>query len=118
MKKLFSILSALICTYLQAQTIPNAGFETWITNTESPQHYLVPQNWISQDVLLNSYASTYTLSSVSRTTQSHSGQYAVLFETQIGGGDTAAGELYSCNSLTALGFPYGYYGFPYSLRSA
>ncbi|MHB8260286.1 MAG: T9SS type A sorting domain-containing protein [Bacteroidia bacterium] len=117
MKKITTLLALAVCLNGWAQ-IPNSGFETWVTNTETPQHYLVPQNWVTIDMVYNSFNSSYTVSSVVRTTQSHSGAYAVLMQTAIGGGDTVGGSLYSCNSLANFGFPSGYYGFPYTARPA
>ena len=118
MKKIITVLSLVFCLHAKAQTIPNAGFENWVTDTESPQNYLVPQNWLSIDVFVNSISSTYTGTTVSQTTQSHSGLYAVLLQNYIGGGDTVGGELFSCNTLANLGGTFGYYGFPYGLRPA
>lgn len=102
MKK-FILLSAVSClsTFSFAQVIPNAGFETWVNNQETPQVYSVPQFWISIDALQTELYylfgdSTYVVHSVSQVSSSHSGSSAVQMRVvQSNEGDTVAGAIFS-----------------------
>ena len=60
-----------------AQAIPNAGFETWVSNTELTQAYMLPQGWMSVDMINKFFNSAYTGISVTKSTQSYSGSFAV-----------------------------------------
>ncbi|MHB8261162.1 MAG: T9SS type A sorting domain-containing protein [Bacteroidia bacterium] len=116
MKKIVCIAFVLFVMSSKAQ-IPNSGFETWVTNTETPQHYLVPQNWVTIDMDYSFGNPSNAIYSVVRTTQSHSGTYAVLMQTATNAnGDTIWGGLFSCNSLAD--FNNTDYGFPFTARPA
>ncbi len=122
MKKITLLL--LSCSSLAgfSQAIPNSGFETWINNTELPQAYEVPQGWISDDMIRSGFDPAYTGISVSKSTQSYSGSFAVKMETIINNGDTVSGTIYSVQSLVEF-FSYLFsenaaIGFPYSDRPA
>ena len=121
MKKILLIVLLLSVLQTKAQTIPNAGFETWISNTESTQSYLVPQFWISKDVSACSTNPSYTAAALTRTTDSYTGQYAALFQTAVVGNDTVNGALYSCDSLANIAGNTNYVyvpskGFPISTK--
>jgi hypothetical protein len=109
---------------LSAQTIPNAGFETWISNNESTHMYSVPQNWITMDVIQTIFSgdSTFVLNSVVPASTSHSGTSAVRLQTGIStASDTIGGVIYSVNSfadLMPLFNSSGMSGFPISARPA
>lgn len=102
-----------------AQAIPNAGFETWVNNTELTQAYMVPQGWMSGDMVNQLFNSAYTGISVSKSTQSFSGSFAVKMETAINSGDTVGGSIMSFQSMNDFAgiFNGGNLGFPYSIRS-
>lgn len=109
---------------LSAQTIPNAGFETWINNNESMQTYSMPQNWITMDVIQTIFAndSTFVMHSVVPASTAHSGNSAVRLQpATIANGDTVGGIIYSVNSfadLTPLISGSGMSGFQISSRPA
>jgi Secretion system C-terminal sorting domain len=125
MKKTTLLATVSICSLTAfAQTIPNAGFETWINNNESPQTYLMPQNWLSIDVLNTVFVndSSYVINSVSQVGNAHSGSYAA--DMHVGAstfGDTIGGAVYSVNSFADL-LPLingtGMSGFPLNTRPA
>ncbi|CAN5839724.1 hypothetical protein BH11BAC7_BH11BAC7_00920 [soil metagenome] len=127
MKKNTLLFSACLFSALSfAQNIPNPGFENWVNNNESPVTYLVPQGWMSHDVINSAFAyafgdSTYVVNSVSRVT-GHSGQYAVQTAVVTSNEqDTVGGALYSFGSAANF-FQYAFYGqaegFTYNLRPA
>ena len=107
MKKINTFFAALLFSGLvSAQVIPNAGFETWTNNTESSSTYLVPQSWITVDVVQTYFADifgdpNYGVNAVSRTTSSHSGSYAVHMKVDIAdnGLDTVGGVIFSEGSV-------------------
>lgn len=102
-----------------SQAIPNAGFETWVNNTELTQSYMLPQGWMSGDMVNKVFNSAYTGVSVSKSTQSYSGSFAVKMETVINSGDTVGGSVMSFSSINDFAgiFNGGNLGFPYSIRS-
>ncbi|MEO5645762.1 MAG: T9SS type A sorting domain-containing protein [Bacteroidia bacterium] len=126
MKKTTLLFSACLFSVLLFAQIPNPGFENWVNNNESPVTYLVPQNWVSHDVINSVFAdafgdSTYVVNSVSRVT-GHTGQYAVQTAVvQSNEQDTVGGALYSFGSAANF-FQYAFYGlaegFTYNMRPA
>lgn len=118
MKKITLLLSTFItCASLFAQTIPNASFETWVNNTEANQTYELPQGWISGDLLTSAFDPNYNGVTVLKSTQSHSGTYAVKMDVSLLNGDTLTPTLASVGSLEEflntvfagseiLGFPF------------
>jgi len=68
------------------------------------------------------FNASYTGTSVIRTTQSHTGTYAVLMQTAINAGDTVNGIMLSADSIgQVFGALFGNgnaMGFPYALRPA
>jgi len=123
MKKiyLFSFCLSLLLSS-NSQTIPCPGFENWVNSNESGTNYLVPQNWITVDQAQNAFTPTYTGISSLQTTSKNSGQYAVLMQTSVSGGDTVSGGIISHASLaTFFSAVFGggnALGFSYALRSA
>lgn len=125
MKKQLLISSFVLAGIsMSAQTIPNAGFETWINNTESLQTYSMPQNWITLDVIQTIFAndSTFVMHSVVPANTAHSGSSAVRLQPAISAnGDTVGGIIYSVNSFADL-MPLfngtGISGFPINARPA
>lgn len=122
MKKFTLAASLLISLASFAQTIPNAGFETWQTETQTPTHFLVPTHWVTNDEIINSFTASYSGTSSVQTASSHSGSYAVMMQTVINSGDTVNGAIYSTDSLNQVmadifGGNYAI-GFPDAVRSA
>lgn len=109
---------------LDAQTIPNAGFETWVNNTETPQTYSVPQNWITIDVIQTAFSndSTFVVHSVVPASTPHSGTSAVRMQAGVSSnGDTLGGVIYSVNSyadMMPLFLSTGVPGFTINARPA
>lgn len=97
---------------LFAQTIPNAGFESWgpYNATYTTQ---VPTHWWGIDFFVHAFNSNYVSNSVVKSTQSHSGNFAVLCQTSINNGDTVNGIVISSDSAGFSNMPQG---FAYSLR--
>ena len=129
MKKITIVFAALFFAGLaNAQTIPKTGFETWVNNTESPSTYLVPQGWITADVVQTYFADlfgdpTYGVNSVARVGSAHGGSYAVQMKVDIAdnGLDTIGGSVFSESSVVdfidyAFGGPAA--GFASSTRPA
>jgi len=117
MKKI--ILLFLCCVAHVAafsQAIPNAGFETWVNNTESSQTYSVPQGWITEDVIEKLDFPAYNQLSVTKSTQAYSGSFAVKMETVNFFGATP-GTIFSVAGAAQL-FGNSFPGFPYSARPA
>ncbi|MBI3510328.1 MAG: T9SS type A sorting domain-containing protein [Bacteroidetes bacterium] len=104
-KTLLSISSFLFCASAFAQ-ISNPGFETWVNNNESPHTYLVPQGWITTDVIQSYFNNlfgnpTYVVNTTAQTTNSHSGTYAVQMSVAVSNaGDTVMGAVISDPSAT------------------
>lgn len=128
MKKIYTLFSAAILAGTAfAQTIPNAGFETWINNNESLHTYLIPQGWITSDViqtvLSNSFGdSAYVINSVSQDANAHGGSFACKMSVGASNsGDTTGGIIYSAASfadLMPLLYGDGMAGFTISSRPA
>ncbi|HXB12599.1 MAG TPA: hypothetical protein VNZ45_11465, partial [Bacteroidia bacterium] len=119
MKKLTLLAAGLLNSLLGFSQIPNPGFETWYTETESPTHYLVPQHWISTDQFNNYINNAYTGTALTRTASSHSGSFAAQMQVVASGGDTIAGALFSCDSasqIIAYSFTGKMAGFSCSIR--
>jgi hypothetical protein len=123
MKKLTLLVATLTISLTGfTQAIPNNGFETWSTETQTAHPFFVPAHWTSSDELINVFNTSYAGVSVSQTSSSYSGTYAVLMQTAINNGDTVNGSIFSTDSLSyivgnALGGNYGL-GFPDAVRSA
>ncbi len=119
MKKITLLAAGLFLNLLGFAQIPNPGFETWYTETESPTHYLVPQHWISTDQFNNYLNNAYTGTSLTQTASSHSGNFAAQMQVVASGGDTIAGALFSCDSasqIIAYSFAGKMAGFPCTIR--
>lgn len=81
-KHLFTILSAFITGLTLAQTIPNAGFESWnVTSFENPSVF-----YTSNMKGINGTGATIN---VTKTTDAFSGNYAIRVSTNLVGTDTA-----------------------------
>jgi hypothetical protein len=108
MKKLLSILILSSAAFCYAQNVPNGGFENWQTFTNSGSSVQIPQHWWTLDVLAAAFNPTYTGQSTVKTTQSHSGNYAILFQTAINSGDTVNGFIFSSDSVGSFGLSHGF----------
>lgn len=75
MKKALTLLCCLLSTQLFAQTIPNAGFETWA----SPNGYEDPQGWGTYN-FMSLFGNPLT---ATKTTDRHSGTYAIRMESKL-----------------------------------
>jgi hypothetical protein len=129
MKK-FTLLFAtsFIGAFSFAQTIPNAGFETWVNNNESPHTYSVPQGWITLDAiesdLHNAFGDpTYVANSVTQAGSPHGGSSAVqMAVVQSNEGDTIAGAIFSepsANNFLNVAFGSGgAMGYAFASRPA
>jgi hypothetical protein len=99
---------SLLCLSTSAQ-IPNAGFETWI----SAGSFEDAQGWTS----FNQYTQLVSVTTVSKTTDAHSGTYAAFAETMsffntiTSTQDTVAGTM-----VTGTDILSSVNGFPYILR--
>lgn len=94
----------------QTTTIANGNFESW-SNRNTTQ---VPDNWLTTDDIFGQFLPIpFSFGSVTRTTDSHGGSYAVKLETitvpAALGGDTIPGTLILGTQLDAfrLGLPGG-----------
>lgn len=98
-----------------------------MNNNESPHTYLVPQNWVTIDVLQSTLNDlfgdpTYVVNSVSQIGSAHGGVYALRMSVAVSNaGDTIAGAIFSEPSAVhffdvAFG-GQGALGFPYTTRS-
>ncbi|MDF3027163.1 MAG: hypothetical protein K0S23_1470 [Fluviicola sp.] len=95
MKKHFLLLALLGATsFLNAQSIPNGGFETWVDYT----FYEDPQNWSGMNVMTMLGADPTAVKS----TDAHSGNYALKLVTSVSdiGGD---GEMDTVPGIIMLG---------------
>jgi hypothetical protein len=111
-----------------AQTIPNAGFETWVNNSESPQTYAVPQGWITIDAIQTELYylflgdSTYAVHSVTQVGSAHGGSAAVQMRVIASNeGDTVAGAIFSEPSAIDFlnsAFGSGSIGYGFASRPA
>lgn len=121
MKKITLFVSGLLfCAFAYAQ-IPNAGFETWFTETETATNFIVPQHWTTSDELEFSFDNGYAGAAVSKTGTFHSGSFAAFCQVAVNHGDTLEGVLYSCDSLKQLlnyAFAGKMCGFPCTIRPA
>lgn len=122
MKPLLLSILVLAGITATAQTVPNSGFESWVTNSEGSVSYSVPQSWIPVDpfeTYLNDLFGNpnYTIHSTTQTSTAHSGNYAVQMAVAVSNtGDTIGGALFSAptclqlvnalfNGAPATGFP-------------
>lgn len=99
MKKLLLILSAAFAVQLQAQQIPNAGFESGAGT--------IPSGWfIDQDVArVGTFNTTYN--SQQYTVNPHSGSYFLRLTTtqDINGPDTTVNIGYASTTIAPIGYP-------------
>jgi len=103
LKKLFSVLFALgLITGLHAQEIPNHSFEKWLKYSYKEGDYMMPEHWVTNDVLTRRFNPAYKGVSVTRLEEPHTGDYALKMEVVIDGGDTVNGGIYSTGSLDSL----------------
>jgi hypothetical protein len=119
MKKVTLIAAGLSMSLLGHTQIPNAGFETWVSETETATHFFVPQHWVSSDELIYAFDAGYAGASVTQTAASHSGSFAAMMQVVANHGDTVNGVLYSCDSLVQLirySFSGKICGFPCTIR--
>jgi hypothetical protein len=127
MKKLTLIITGFLTGAVSfAQTIPNAGFETWINNTESPTIYSTPQGWITEDIIQTAFFaafgdSTYVAHSVTQVA-GHNGSYGVQMSNVISNeGDTLNGGIISiatAQDFFNYAFGLSMEGFTISTRPA
>lgn len=98
--------SLLLIPYslLKAQDIPNKGFEDWSYYKGSG--FEVPTRWITNDVLTAKINPKYKGISTSKTSDAHSGNYAVKMQVVIDHGETVNGCIYSTGSVDSLIFFY------------
>lgn len=105
-----------------AQVYLNAGFETWVSNTETPHTYQMPQRWLTNDVLvtfLNELFGNngYVVNSVSQTSSAHSGNYAVQMGVAVSNySDTVGGSILYCNTASDILMDQA--GLPFASRPA
>jgi hypothetical protein len=128
MKKAFTIFSCLaISAAAIAQNVPNAGFESWVNNTESNQTLSVPQSWISLDVFQTYWANasgdpTFSLQTVRQIGAAHSGASAVeMYVDTSSQGTIYGGVIYSVSTLAEMQpviAGTGIAGYPMSARPA
>lgn len=114
MKSLFYSLCALalLARPAAAQTISNAGFETWAVNGGVEE----PTGWLTTDYVFAYYADTsaiYALGTITKSTDAHSGSYAAKLTTTreplTSGGSTLV------QGILVLGAEvgkYNFFGFP------
>lgn len=93
-----AIMLAALCS--DAQSIPNYSFENWVYYKGSP--IMVPEHWITNDVLTKKFNPAYTGVSVSRLEEPYSGTYALKMEVVIDHGDTVNGGIYSTGTVDSL----------------
>ncbi|MDO7877172.1 T9SS type A sorting domain-containing protein [Hymenobacter sp. ASUV-10] len=117
MQKLLRFAAAVIAVHglltaapaqAQTTTFANGNFETW-SNRNATQ---APDNWLTTDDIFGQFLPIpFSFGSVTRTTDSHGGAYAVKLETVTmpGRGDTIPGALMLGTQLEAfrLGLPGG-----------
>jgi hypothetical protein len=86
MRTIYLLTILLLGNYIFAQTIPNSSFETWTT----VNLYEDPQGMFTSN--LQSFISTHS-PNLTKSTDKHSGNYAVKMETKINGSDTIVGMI-------------------------
>jgi hypothetical protein len=100
-RKLLTLVTGLLAAInLYAQDVPNHSFEKWVNYNGS--EYLVPQHWITNDILTRRFNINYNGVSVSRLEEPHTGDYALKMEVVVDNGDTVNGGIYSTGSLDSL----------------
>jgi hypothetical protein len=90
----------LVTLFIKAQDIPNSGFEDW--NSYRGANYEVPVGWTTNDVLTSKINPKYKGSCTSKTSEAHSGNYAIKMQVVIDHGDTANGCIYSVNNIDSV----------------
>jgi hypothetical protein len=83
-----------------AQFIPNSSFENWKFFPSTT--YMVPDYWISNDILVQRFDAGYKGITVEKIERSHSGKYALKMQVAINHGDTVNGGIYSIGTLDSL----------------
>lgn len=76
MNKLLSIVFLLNTSFFYSQVLPSTGFENWSDNGLNFPGYEDPTGWLTSNINEVSVANPTT-----KTTDSHSGQYAVVLKT-------------------------------------
>ncbi|MBO2008797.1 T9SS type A sorting domain-containing protein [Hymenobacter negativus] len=124
MKTLFRLgllaASTLVFTSTHAQTVANLDLETWSTRATSVTGGVeAPANWQTTDDLISSLvgvALPVGTTTVTKTTDAHSGTYAAQLETKTYAlvGQTFPGALALGTRLTDFGSLYS--GVPYTAR--
>jgi hypothetical protein len=114
-------LSALLFISLlraKAQDIPNGSFELW--NNYKNSNIEVPSGWVTNDALTARINPKYKGTSTLKTSEAHTGNYAVKMQVVIDHGDTANGCIYSTanvDSVILLDEGQGNTGFKYLLHA-
>jgi hypothetical protein len=99
-----ALLFTVALSALKAQTVPNNGFEDWTFYKGTG--YEVPAHWITNDVLTAKMNNKYKGVSTSKTSDVHSGNYAVKMQVITDHGETVNGCVYSTGSVDSLIFYY------------
>src|ERR1700722_8951617 len=101
MKTSFLLITILTFTIdASAQTVPDNGFENWTYYKGT--NYEVPAHWITNDVLTAKFSPKYKGLSTSKTSEAHSGNYAVKMQVVQDHGETVNGCIYSTSSVDSL----------------
>ncbi|MDX5346243.1 MAG: T9SS type A sorting domain-containing protein [Hymenobacteraceae bacterium] len=100
MKKLLPLLFLLaLVSKVQAQgTVPNAGFETW----NNVFTFMEPQGWVTT----NQVGFFLGVIPATRTTDSHSGTYAMQLETKSSAGGAIQGGAVTASNTSNFGYPF------------
>jgi len=98
--------------------IPNGGFENWKVYPNTI--YETPQNWTDNDLMYQHFDPGYKGITVLKTTQSHSGRYALQMGITADHNDTVNGGIYSTGSVDSLllWLNHSSAGFPCAQRYA
>jgi len=99
-KLYISLLLALATIATHAQDIPNAGFENW--KFYKGTDFEAPQGWTTNDILTYKINPKYRGQSTSKSSEAHSGNYAVKMQVVVNNGDTANGCIYSTSSVDSI----------------
>jgi len=86
--------------FAQTMPIPNGGFEDWITYPFTI--YETPKCWTDNDLLYQRFDPAYKGITVIKTTQSHTGKYALQMGVTFNHGDTVNGGIYSTGNMDSL----------------
>ena len=83
-----------------AQDIPNGGFENW--NFYRGTNFESPAGWTTNDILTYKINPKYKGMSTSKSSEAHTGNYAVKMQVVVDHGDTANGCIYSTTSVDSI----------------